>query len=66
MVLNLTTALAKAEPTEVLQNFDEILRALEFAHELGIVHRDLKPKNIFCSRVGPAATQSRLWLRIPA
>lgn len=43
---DLRDSLAGAEPDRVFRIFDEILRAIEFAHAQGVVHRDLKPKNI--------------------
>ncbi|MBL8950617.1 MAG: serine/threonine protein kinase [Myxococcaceae bacterium] len=36
--------------TEVLEILDEVLSALNAAHEAGVVHRDLKPSNIFMVR----------------
>jgi predicted Ser/Thr protein kinase len=42
----LDKALAGAEPAMVFEAFNEILRALAFAHHNNIIHRDLKPSNI--------------------
>jgi serine/threonine protein kinase/formylglycine-generating enzyme required for sulfatase activity len=37
---------AKPEMEEILRLFDELLDAVEYAHQHGVVHRDLKPQNI--------------------
>jgi len=39
-------ALAGADAIDIYNAFDEILRALDFAHNNGVAHRDLKPSNI--------------------
>lgn len=43
---DLDKALSGSPPLDVFNAFDEILRALEFAHGKGVVHRDLKPSNV--------------------
>jgi serine/threonine-protein kinase len=35
-----------------VQIFQQILRALQFAHERGIIHRDIKPANVMVGRFG--------------
>ena len=42
----LNEALSGSKPLRVLNAFDEILRALQFAHRKRVVHRDLKPSNV--------------------
>jgi predicted Ser/Thr protein kinase len=34
-------------PEEALRIFEQVLRGVTYAHQMGIVHRDLKPDNIF-------------------
>ena len=43
---NLRDALEGAPSIKVFRMFDEILLALDFAHNQGVLHRDLKPQNI--------------------
>jgi len=38
------------DPMAALSIFDQVLRGVTYAHEMGIVHRDLKPDNIFITR----------------
>ncbi len=35
-----------------VQIFQQLLRALQFAHERGIIHRDIKPANVMIGRFG--------------
>ena len=35
-----------------VQIFQQLLRALQFAHERGIIHRDIKPANVMVGRFG--------------
>ncbi|MBX7197077.1 MAG: serine/threonine protein kinase [Sandaracinaceae bacterium] len=35
-----------------VQIFQQVLRALQFAHERGIIHRDIKPANVMVGRFG--------------
>ena len=36
-----------------LQVFEELVDALDFAHQLGVVHRDMKPENVIIDLSGP-------------
>jgi serine/threonine protein kinase/formylglycine-generating enzyme required for sulfatase activity len=40
---------------QILKVFDELLDAVEFAHQHGVVHRDLKPQNIMVEDVSNRA-----------
>jgi len=47
--------------TEARTLADQLLSALECAHEAGIIHRDLKPDNVFlASRDGPEGIDARI------
>lgn len=45
---------------EVLDIAEEVLSALEAAHDRGIVHRDLKPENVFLAERGDATVAKLL------
>lgn len=42
----------KLSTTEVVQIYDQICSALDYAHGFGIVHRDVKPGNILLNKEG--------------
>lgn len=42
----------KMEPGEILSMIEQVLGALEHAHQKGIVHRDIKPQNIMLLKNG--------------
>lgn len=37
---------------DLLRNFLDVCRAVEYAHQCGVVHRDLKPRNIMVGQAG--------------
>ncbi|MBU6160209.1 MAG: serine/threonine protein kinase [Myxococcales bacterium] len=43
---------ARFDRTRRVEIFQQILRALQFAHGRGIIHRDLKPANVMVGRFG--------------
>ena len=40
------------DPGEIIELFEPIASALDYAHGAGVIHRDLKPSNIFIDQAG--------------
>ena len=40
------------DPAEIIELFEPIASALDYAHGAGVIHRDLKPSNIFIDQAG--------------
>ena len=49
---NYMTKKGKLEFREIIMYTEQVLRALEHAHQKGIVHRDIKPQNIMLLKNG--------------